>query len=98
MRQDQFDRLVTLTEKLTDVVLSDIDPEGWTAADKAPKAMTQGERGDAYWCRKNAAASLALILWVGRLTDPDVSPTGEFPDETSAHEADVSKLLGRLSG
>lgn len=68
MRQDQFERLLALSEKLTDVVLADVDPDNWSAAGTPPKDMTKDERGDAYWCRKNAMASTALLVRVFTLT------------------------------
>lgn len=69
MRQDQFERLVALSEKLTDALLLELDPEMWPGAGLAPMAMDQQTRGDRYWCKKNAAATLTLIMKNNNLFD-----------------------------
>lgn len=62
MRQDQFERLQDIIEKLTDVLISEADPSMWPGAGLAPTAMDQQTRGDRYWTKKNAAATLALNM------------------------------------
>lgn len=62
MRQDQYERLQSLTEKLTDVFLDEADPEKWPGHGVAPNAMDAQSRGDRYWCKKNAAATLTVIM------------------------------------
>ncbi|CUJ67316.1 hypothetical protein [Achromobacter sp. 2789STDY5608628] len=69
MRQDQYERLVALSEKLTDALLLELDPEQWPGASLAPMAMDQQTRGDRYWCKKNAAATLTLIMKNNSLFD-----------------------------
>lgn len=61
MRQDQILRLQDLTEKLADVVLDEADPERWPGAGIPLASLTQQQRGDRYWCKKNAAASFSLL-------------------------------------
>jgi hypothetical protein len=61
MRPDQRKRLEELTEKLADVVLLEADPDEWPGATKGPADLSQQERGDRYWAKKNAAATLALL-------------------------------------
>jgi hypothetical protein len=67
IRQDQFEKLQTLSEKLADVVLTDADPENWVGNGLAPKDLTQQERGDAYWCRKMAVSTLSVMMRVEHL-------------------------------
>lgn len=62
MRQDQYERLQALTEKLTDAFLTEADPDTWSGAGVAIAAMDQQTRGDRYWCKKNAAATLSVIV------------------------------------
>lgn len=62
MRQDQFEKLQEIIEKLTDVLITEADPALWPGAGMAPTAMDQQTRGDRYWTKKNAAATLALNM------------------------------------
>jgi hypothetical protein len=78
MREDQYLKLQALTEKLLDVAVVDIDPANWTAYKVAPIEMTQQQRGDAYWCKKNAIATIGVIMRVesliGRLQYRETPP------------------------
>lgn len=61
MRDEQFTKLEALQERLVDVVLFEAEPENWTAHGKLPKEMTQEERGDRYWCKRNVSATVTLL-------------------------------------
>ncbi|CRL45836.1 hypothetical protein SGGMMB4_03928 [Sodalis glossinidius str. 'morsitans'] len=61
MHNDEKTRLSKLSDKLTDVVLEEADPDNWPGAGKAIDAHTKQERGDRYWCKKNAATTLTLF-------------------------------------
>jgi len=61
MRDDQFTQLEALQEKLAETVMVEADPENWSGGDKLPMDMTKEERGDRYWCKKNAAATFTLL-------------------------------------
>lgn len=67
MRQDQFEKLQTLSERLTDVFLGEAEPAKWPGAAIEPGNMDQQTRGDRYWCKKNAVATLSLVERVNRL-------------------------------
>ncbi len=112
MRQDQFERLLVLQEKIGDVVLVDANPENWTGNGALPKDLTKAERGDAYWCRKQAMATLSLLMRVVTLTGqlqhanaPPPPAAGQTPDESvglldkeiADAEAEAGKLLDRVS-
>ena len=85
MRDDQYLRLQTLSEKLADVCLFDADPDNWVGAGIAAKALTKEERGDAYWCRKVAASSLSVL---GRVEHLIFDITGQWrPDDPAAQPA-----------
>jgi hypothetical protein len=106
MRQDQYERLVALSEKLTDALLLELDPEQWPGAGLAPMAMDQQTRGDRYWCKKNAAATLTLIMKNNNLFDlirrqsagggggaelPPSADTGGDDDEDSGLDAEIRR-------
>ena len=61
MRDEQFTKLEALQERLVDAILIEADPVHWSGGEKLPKDMTQEERGDRYWCKRNAAASLTVL-------------------------------------
>ncbi len=93
MRQDQFERLVALQEKLVDVLLDELDPEKWPGAGLTPGAMDQQTRGDRYWCKKNVAATqsvltrnASLIGLVQRQTAGDGGSVEVTPDAPGADE------------
>jgi len=67
MRQDQYEKLQQLTEKLTDVFLDEADPDKWPGANLESGTMDQQTRGDRYWCKKNAAATLTVIMKTANL-------------------------------
>lgn len=62
MRQDQFEKLQALTEKLTDVFLTEAEPSTWPGASVASTSWDQQTRGDRYWMKRNAAATLTVIM------------------------------------
>lgn len=62
MRIDQYAKLQDLAEKLTDAFIGEADPDKWPGAGLEPGQMDQQTRGDRYWCKKNAAATLSVIV------------------------------------
>lgn len=68
MRDDQITRLQALSERLGEVVITEVDPHNWPGAEKVPAELTQQERGDRYWSKKNAAATMTLLLKVVNIT------------------------------
>lgn len=69
MRQDQLKRLQDLSEKLADAFLLEADPSEWPGDGIAPADLTQQERGDRYWCKKNAMASGGVLRFALDLLD-----------------------------
>lgn len=67
MRQDQYERLQKLSETLTDVFLDEAEPANWPGVGILPNAMDTSTRGDRYWCKKNAVATVSLIQRVHSL-------------------------------
>lgn len=95
MRDDQYLKLQAMSEKLTDVLFDEIDPDHWPAAGKKPADLTKDERGDRYWSKKNAAATLTLITKVGGLINlaQTRTPAAEPSGETSDPEVDIDKEI-----
>lgn len=112
MRQDQYERLQALTEKLTDVFLDEANPETWPGKGLEASAMDQQTRGDRYWVKKNAAATLTVIMKTTSLIGviqqrsaagaPDgvPAPESDEPDgldgEIRAAEKEATRLLNKL--
>lgn len=109
MREDQFTKLQDLHAKLVDVALQEADPEAWSGAGIAPKDLSQQDRGDRYWCKKNAVATISLAVRIdtllGKVQGFGVTPgkpaddDGEDPAaglldaEVNAAEREAKKLL-----
>jgi hypothetical protein len=111
MRDDQYTKLKSLTEKLTDVVLVEADPAKWPGEGKALAALTRDERGDRYWCKKNAAATLTMLMKVHSLTGvleqrggfgaPPADPEGDggeadLDKEINAAEREAARIIERV--
>lgn len=96
MHSDYKTRLTALSNKLTDVVLEEADPDNWAGGNKRVNALTKQERGDRYWDKKNAAASLTLLIKVHSLIGMQArggTPSGNprRDDEAFALGQQVSK-------
>lgn len=109
MRPDQYEKLQSLSERLTDVFLNEAEPEKWPGNSLDPGIMDQQTRGDRYWCKKNAVATLTLIGRVASLTNiiqeqsnagagsAGVTGDEELLDaEIKSAEQEASKLLDEL--
>lgn len=97
MRLDQIARMQMLSEGLADVVLSEADTMTWPGAGKPAAELTQAERGDRYWTKKNAAATMTLLIKVmsitGMLARADAQPSTSDPAEEL--DAEVAKAEKR---
>lgn len=111
MRQDQYERLQALSEKLTDVFIDEADSDKWPGLGIAANAMESQTRGDRYWCKKNAVATVSLIQRIHTLTgliqrdsgagNGSAAVTGE-PEESSldkeiaSAEREAEKLMDKV--
>lgn len=104
MRDDQIVRLQALSEDLAEVVIQEVDPNTWPGAGKPLADITQEERGNRYWSKKNAAATMTLLLKVVNITgvlnrqkpgDPD-SAQAELDQELAAAEREAQSIIERL--
>ena len=111
MREDQYHRLQALEEKLTEQFLFEAEPANWPADGVHPKDMTQEDRGNRYWCKKNAVATISLTIRIGTLigkvqgigivtppadSEGEDTGTGLLDAEVAAAEAEAKKLLKKL--
>lgn len=110
MRDDQYVRLKALTEKLADAVIDEADPDNWTGNGKKPADLTRDERGDRYWCKKNCAATLSVLMRIYSVAGmveraggaPSEVPAGaagetDLDREVSAAEREAQAILKRIA-
>lgn len=103
MREDQRARLAELSEKLADVVLEEADPALWPGAGQALADITAAQRGDRYWCKKNAAATFSLlersIGLMEKVSAPgDQDDAGDLDKQITSAEKEAAKLLDKVTG
>lgn len=112
MRQDQFERLQALSEKLMDVFLDEADPDHWPGRGMKIGAMDAQTRGDLYWVRKTAASAGMLYTRVesmigqvhqagiGTTAAPDDQPEDEsasqLDDQIKSAEKEAARLMREL--
>lgn len=110
MRQDQYERLQALEEKLMDVFLVEAEPDKWPGHGIEPAAMDQQTRGDRYWCKKGAVATLSLaqrvattigqVQLAGAGTAPpqdgEVEREDQLDAEIKAAEKEAARLMSEL--
>ena len=106
MRDDQITRLQALSERLGEVVITEVDPHNWPGAEKLPSDLTQEERGNRYWAKKNAAATMTLLLKVVNIAGimnrqkpaPDAgSAIDELDGELASAEREAQAIINRLT-
>ncbi|BDG86583.1 hypothetical protein [Citrobacter koseri] len=95
MHQDYKTRLTALSDKLTDVVLEEADPDNWAGGNKRVNALTKQERGDRYWDKKNAAASLTLLIKVHSLIG--MQTRGGTPSDNPGQDDEAFALGQQVS-
>lgn len=103
MTPEQKLRLEKLRDDLLETAVVDADPRRWVGAGKAPVDMTQKERGDAYWCRKMAAATVSLLTRVNNIASTHSAPSagtpkdeGELDGELAAAEREAQAIIERM--
>jgi hypothetical protein len=111
MRQDQYEKLQQLEEKLLDVFLEEADPEHWPGKGLKLGAMDAQTRGDLYWVRKTAASAAVLrgkvVAMIGATqnngtgttaaAEPDAdAERAQLDDDIKAAEREATRLLADL--
>ncbi len=111
MRQDQFEALQNRVEQLVDLFIRESDPERWPGAGIEPANMEKGTRGDRFWCKKDAVATLACAQRIVSLIDTVrqktaggeespgavVDPGEELDADVRAAERQAEQIIKRLS-
>ena len=90
MRPDQLQRLQDLSERLADSFLLEADPAEWPGDGKPPTDMTQQERGDRYWAKKNAMATGGVLRFTLDVIGKHSTPGGSTPAE---EDTDLDKRI-----
>jgi hypothetical protein len=93
MRQEQFDLLQQRAEQLTDIFLKEADPATWPGAGIDDISMDAKTRGDRYWTKKNAFATMSLVQRIVGVIDTVRRKTAggdgaDSPDVVKEHEED----------
>lgn len=91
MRQEQFDLLQQRAEQLTDIFLKEADPATWPGAGIDDISMDAKTRGDRYWTKKNAFATMSLVQRIVGVIDTVRRKTAggagdDDPDAVKEHE------------
>ena len=110
MRSDHLERIIELEEKLVETFLIEADPDEWPGHGIAPAAMDRETRGDQFWCKRNAAATIALIARVQSIVhakerSDETSRKGyddpakdDINNEIQEAEKEAAKLMKRIQG
>lgn len=101
MRADQITKLSSLSSDLTDVVLGEADPTSWPGDGKKLVELTQDERGDRYWSKKNAAATLSLLIKIHTMlgiADRGLNQVMPEDDDMDAEIAKAEKAAKKILG
>lgn len=92
MNDYQRIRWAALEGKLIDLVLDEADPDNWSGDGKTLRDLSQLERGDRYWCKKNAAAALVLLVRVTTMLEAKAE--ADKPD-AGGHAASMDRAIAR---
>ncbi len=101
MRADQLLKLQQIEERLIDVLLQEADPDQWPGKDIPLAMLSRDDRGNRYWCKKNAAATLSVITKTVMLQNVqarggwsgDASNDSDMDSEISRAEREAEKRL-----
>lgn len=96
MRQDQYEALQVRGEQLIDLFLEESNPDKWPGVGIEPAKMDKSTRGDRYWCKKDAVATLAAAQRIATLLDVVRRKTagGEnTPDAVTPDQDDLDKEI-----
>jgi hypothetical protein len=91
MRPDQIQRLQELSEKLADSFLLEADPGEWPGDGKGPADLSQQERGDRYWCKKNAMATGGVLRFTMDVLAKQTPTPGDKPPGDD--EGDIDRQI-----
>lgn len=94
MRQDQFDRLLKIEEKLTDIFMDEADPSAWPGLGKASAKLSAGDRKERYLFKRAAAETAQLLvrtqLLIGQAGGQGTTPS-DLPAQTEEEDNDIER-------
>lgn len=93
MRPDQIERIQQLAEQLADTFISEADPGEWSGAGKPAADLTQQERGDRYWCKKNAMATGGVLRYTLDLVKSGQDRQTSDPAAQTERDADLDRKI-----
>lgn len=94
MRQDQYEKLQALSERVMDSFLHEADPDHWPGKGLKIGEMDAQTRGDLYWVRKTAISAASLYgrieAMIGRvqIAGSGTTPAAGEPPEGEAPPPD----------
>lgn len=91
MRQDQIERLRELEETLIDVYLDEADPANWPGDGNMGDQLTKRQRGDRYWDKKNAVATVVLAQETRKLIANSKEALGRDAYDDSQMDKQIEK-------
>lgn len=107
-RQSEVTRdLENLADRLVEIAIDEADPTRWPGHGKSVGEMEKSERGDRYWSKQNAQATIMLVKGLhglinqrraGQLRRIGLNPTMPTDDEvlaeqTAAAEEAAAKMV-----
>lgn len=105
MRHDQFERLQSLSEQLTDVLIDELDTKRWPGDGIQLAAMDRDTRGDRYWTKRNAGMTLTVLTKLHTLVEitrrgttvpePTDDEDQDLETEIAGAEREAQKLIER---
>ena len=94
MRPDQLQRIRELSEQLADTFIAEADPSEWSGDGKPPAELTQQERGDRYWCKKNAMATGGVLTYtLNLIKHHEVPGGGSELGEQAGKDSDLDRKI-----
>ncbi len=92
MTPDQLQKLRDRAELLVDIFLEESDPTTWPGNGVPVAEMSKQVRGDRYWCKKNAVATLAAAHRVSALVELEMRLASGQGGDTDAQAKEQARL------
>ena len=97
MRTDQKAKLASIFDALIDVAVIELDPVNWPGVGLLPMEMSKEDRGDRFWCNKDAAATLTLINKIDSIQEGFIPDDGENLERMIRNaEKQASAIVARV--
>lgn len=102
---DQLNKLKQLSDRMVAVVIAEGDPNTWAGADKKLSEMSEEERGDRYWCKKNANQVITtavkletlIALYERKGSTPKEGKVDDVSEKVIQFEQAAKKRLEKLA-